>query len=70
MKEFLICALSIVLCLFKGRLNHAVCDSVYIYLSNKPHISFEQAWKASGLSSNRNDYFPPEDAVLVEMKTE
>ena len=111
MKKFLICALSIVLCLLmigcgkseikntiegdlktyyemtdgswicgdcsykyrleiKGRLNNAECDSVYVYLSNIPDISFEQAWKASGLSSNMNDYFSPEDAVLVEIKTE
>ena len=109
MKKFLICALSIVLCLLmascgkaeikntiagnmktyyemtdgswicgdnsykyrleiKGRLNNAVRDSVYVYLSNIPDISFDQAWKASGLSSNTNDYFSPEDAVLVEMK--
>ena len=109
MKKFLICALSIVLCLLmmgcrsaeikniiagnmktyykmtdgswtdgdhsykyrleiKGRLNNAVCDSVYVYLSNIPDISFEQAWKASGLSSNSNDYFSPEDAVLVEIE--
>lgn len=54
----------------KGRLTNAVCDSVYVYLSNIPDISFEQAWKASGLSSNTNDYFSPEDAILVEMKTE
>ena len=52
----------------KGRLNNAVCDSVYVYLSNIPDISFEQAWKASGLSSNSNDYFSPEDAVLVEIE--
>ncbi|MBQ9483319.1 MAG: immunogenic protein [Ruminiclostridium sp.] len=54
----------------KGRLNGAVCDSVYVYLSNLPDISFEQAAKASGLSSNSNDYFAARDAVLVEMGTE
>ena len=42
----------------------------YIYLSNISDISFEQAWKASGLSSNTDDYFSLEEAVLVEMKTE
>lgn len=52
----------------KGRLHKAVRDSVYVYLSNIPEISFEQAWKASGLSSNTNDYFKTTDAVLVEMK--
>lgn len=54
----------------KGRLNSAACDSVYVYLSNLPDISFEQAWRASGLSSNLNDYFAVGDAVLVEMGTE
>ncbi len=53
----------------KGRLNNAACDTVYVYLSNVP-ISFEQAWKASGLSSNLADYFPKEKAVLVDMWTE
>lgn len=52
----------------KGRLYNAACDTVYVYLSNIPDISYEQAWKASGLSSNMNDYFSPKDAVLVEMK--
>lgn len=54
----------------KGRLNNAACDSVYVYLSNRPEITFEEAWKASGLSSNSNDYFLPEEAVLVELGTE
>ncbi len=50
-----------------GRLNNAVCDSSYVYLSNLENITFEQAWKASGLSSSMEDYFKPEDAVLVEL---
>ena len=50
----------------KGRLPRAKCDSVYVYLSNIPGISFEQAYKAAGLSSDSNDYFEAEDAVLVE----
>lgn len=53
----------------RGRLSSAACDSVYVYLSNHRDISFEQAWKASGLSSNSDDYFSPEEAVLVELKT-
>lgn len=52
----------------KGRLHNAACDSEYVYLSNIPEISFEQAWKASGLSSDTNDYFKTQEAVLVEMK--
>lgn len=50
-----------------GRLNNADCDTSYVYLSNIETITFEQAWKASGLSSNTNDYFPVEDAILVEL---
>ena len=53
----------------RGRLSNAACDSVYVYLSNRLDITFKQAWKASGLSSNLNDYFPPEQAVLVELRT-
>ena len=53
----------------RGRLSNAACDSVYVYLSNRREITFEQAWKAGGLSSNTADYFSPEEAVLVELKT-
>lgn len=52
----------------KGRLNNSASDSVYVYLSNRSEISFEEAWKASGLSSDINDYFSVEDAVPVEWK--
>lgn len=51
-----------------GRMNNAVKDNTYIYLSNTKDITFEQAWKASGLSSNMDDYFKEEDAILVAMK--
>ena len=51
-----------------GRLHNAVKDSTYIYLSNIENITFDQAWKASGLSSNMEDYFDEKDAVLVAMK--
>lgn len=51
-----------------GRMNNAVKDSTYVFLSNKKDITFEQAWKASGLSSDMNDYFKEEDAKLVAMK--
>lgn len=50
-----------------GRLNNAVADITYVYLSNIENISFAQAWKASGLSSNLDDYFSSEDALLVDM---
>ena len=51
-----------------GRLNNAVKDITYTILSNMDNISFEQAWKASGLSSNSDDYFNAEDAVFVATK--
>lgn len=51
-----------------GRLNNAAKDITYIILSNIENISFEQAWKASGLSSNSDDYFKVEDAVFVATK--
>ena len=51
-----------------GRLNNAVKDSTYIILSNTEDITFEQAWKASGLSSNMEDYFDPDEAVIVAFK--
>lgn len=51
----------------KGRLPNAAADSSFVYLSNIKDISFEQAYMAAGLSSDSDDYFPPEEAVLVEI---
>ena len=51
----------------KGRMPNAAADSTFIYLSNLEEISFEKAYKAAGVSSNSEDYFQPEEAVLVEM---
>lgn len=51
-----------------GRLHNAVKDSTYIILSNRNDITFEQAWKASGLSSNTEDYFDAKDAIIVGQK--
>ena len=51
-----------------GRLHNAVKDSTYIILSNRNDITFEQAWKASGLSSNTEDYFDAKDAIIVGSK--
>lgn len=51
----------------KGRVPNAAVDSTFVYLSNIEEISFEQAYKASGISSDSEDYFSPEEAVLVEM---
>ncbi|MBE6764228.1 MAG: immunogenic protein [Ruminococcaceae bacterium] len=53
----------------RGRMPNAVRDSYYVYLSNIEEISFQKAMMASGLSSNMNDYFSPETAVLVELGT-
>ncbi|MBR3996191.1 MAG: hypothetical protein IKI97_13065 [Clostridia bacterium] len=51
-----------------GRLHNAVKDSTYIILSNRNDITFEQAWKASGLSSNTEDYFEAKDAIIIGRK--
>lgn len=48
-----------------GRMPNAAKDSTFIYLSNIEDISFSQAYMASGISSNMEDYFEPEEAVFV-----
>lgn len=48
-----------------GRTENAVNDTTYTILSNIEDISFDQAWKASGLSSNTEDYFDEKDAIIV-----
>ena len=53
-----------------GRMPKAAVDSTFVYLSNNENISFEQAWKAAGFSSNTADYFSADEAVLVEMQNE
>ena len=53
-----------------GRMPNAAGISVFVYLSNIPEISFDRAWKAAGYSSNSEDYFAPEEVVLVGMITE
>ena len=50
-----------------GRMPNADADSTFVWLSNIEEISFDQAYKAAGVSSSTEDYFPPEKAVLVEM---
>lgn len=50
-----------------GRMPNAAKDSTFVYLSNLEEITFDQAWKAAGLSSDLNDYFAPNDAILVEL---
>ena len=51
-----------------GRMHNAAKDSTFVYLSNIEDITFEQAWKASGFSSNMDDYFKEEDAKFVALK--
>lgn len=51
-----------------GRMSGAAKDSTFVYLSNLEEISFDQAWKAAGFSSNTADYFDVKDAILVACK--
>lgn len=52
-----------------GRMGgNASKDSTFVFLSNIEEITFDQAWKASGFSSNTNDYFDEADAKFVGMK--
>ena len=52
-----------------GRMSRAATDTTFVYLSNMKTITFEQAWKAAGYSSNLDDYFAEKDAVLVDVIT-
>ncbi len=49
-----------------GQMSNAAKDSTFIYLSNTEEISFQRAAMAAGLSSNMDDYFSPEEAVLID----
>ena len=51
-----------------GRMPNAETDTTFVYLSNMEDISFEQAYKAGGVSSDSNDYFSVDEAVLVDME--
>lgn len=51
-----------------GRMNNATKDSMFVFLSNTKDITFDKAWKASGLSSNIDDYFKEEETKLVAVK--
>ena len=51
-----------------GRMPNAAKDSTFVFLSNIEDITFEQAWKAAGLSSNMNDYFEDDIAKFVALK--
>ena len=51
-----------------GRMNNAAKESTFIYLSNIEDIPFDRAAMASGLSSNTDDYYSPEEAVFIGWK--
>lgn len=51
-----------------GRMKNAAKDSTFVFLSNRKDITFDQAWKASGFSSNMDDYFKEEEAKFVAVK--
>ena len=51
-----------------GLPNRAEESVSYLVLSNTKDIRFEQASKASGLSSDSSDYFTPDYAVIVGYK--
>ncbi len=54
--------------ILKGRMNNAEHDSEFQILSNSDDITFDDAWKAFGFSSNSEDYFAPQDAIIVAVK--
>ena len=51
-----------------GRMSNAAKSTTYIVLSNTEDLTFKQVAMASGLSSNSNDYFTPDFAVIVGYK--
>ena len=50
-----------------GRMPNAAVDSAFVYLSNIEEITFDQAYRAAGVSSDSDDYFSQGKALLVEM---
>ena len=53
-----------------GKMSGTAVTSTFVYLTNFENMTFQQAWKAAGFSSSLSEYFSPEDAVLVEWRTE
>lgn len=53
-----------------GTMPNAQASSTFVYLSNIKNIPFSRAYKAAGVSSNLDDYFAVEEAVLVDWITE
>lgn len=50
-----------------GRIPNAEGDATFTILTNRDDITFEEAWKASGLSSDTRDFFDPKDAVIIKI---
>lgn len=50
---------------FHDTMPNAAVASNYIVLSNSKNITFRQVWMAFGFSSNTEDYFKPDDAVII-----
>ena len=40
-----------------GKMPNAAVDSSFVYLSNIEEITFDQAYRAAGVSSHSDDYF-------------
>lgn len=48
-----------------GTLPNSEAKHTYVVLSNREDVTFDEVWKASGFSSDLNDYFKPEAARIV-----
>jgi hypothetical protein len=53
-----------------GELPNTNSRANFIVLANKEEIAFEEALAASGLSSSTQEYFKPEEAVIVALWVE
>ena len=51
-----------------GKMHGAENETTFLVLSNRKDLTFDEAWKASGFSSNSQDYFDPKEAVIVGQK--
>lgn len=52
-----------------GTMPNTNTQVTFVYLTNLENITFDQAVKASGVGSNTDDYFSPDQAVLVDWIT-
>ena len=49
-----------------GQLPNAIEESTFVYLSNIEKITFAQAWKAAGFSSQTSDYVSEDEACSCD----